>query len=128
MQIQKNLKTDSSDAKPRSNALAIAYAVKKRQKMAKGGEVEGVESEPMEMKHEMEEAPEVESMEHMPIDNIVHAIMSKRMAEGGEVEEPESMQEGMEVEDGEEVQPKKNILGRILGEVRAKHMNKGGYC
>lgn len=72
-----NVGAEMNAGKPRAQALAIAYATK-RKKMAKGGEVENEKLHP----------------HHEPgIHPIVQGIMSKKYAMGGMVDhdEPESM-------------------------------------
>lgn len=67
-----NIEAEIDAGKPEDQALAIAYAIReKRKKMSEGGEVEG-------------------EMSTDPMSDVLKEANIPEMADGGEIEEPES--------------------------------------
>lgn len=141
-----NVGAEMDSGRPQKQALAIAYAVKRRnaKKMAKGGMVDDKEDESYSMNHS------IDSHE------LARTILQK-LAEGGEVEghemgdeQPDDlagdendemfsdeadgefdkmhMSEGGEVnpklEAADERYPKKKILSGLMDRIRMKHMGR----
>lgn len=97
-----NVAAEENAGKPQKQALAIAYAVKKRmaQKKAMGGVINPI------MKENYDHGGEVDEDKHLSPKDMVHVIMLKRMSKGGVVEgetdlqEPEPMRAD-HIDDGE---------------------------
>lgn len=85
-----NVKEEMKSGKPQDQSLAIAYSIKRKSKMAKGGKV----MQPKRDDHRYDD----EMMDEERPSSIAHAIMRKRqeekmMAEGGMVDLDENSEE-----------------------------------
>lgn len=142
--FKENFKTETDAGKPMKNSLAIAYAMKKR-KMAKGGMVE--ENEKLHPEHEPMDQGRAASIVHAIM------ASKKGYAHGGMVEEDEhdssedqaeesshaddtfltgehdvdDSPDGMEMSEigGDEDEDKeKNMMSRIMGQLRSRGMGR----
>lgn len=96
--FEENVETEEEAGKPRDQALAIAYSIRRRHKAA-GGMVDGY------AKGGQVENEKLHAAEHEPVGmrsahDIVHMIMRKRQG----AQPPEYMDEGGQVDDGLEVE------------------------
>ena len=135
--VSANIKTEMAAGKPQKQALAIAYAVKRKaQKKAHGGVIQGDMGDCYADGGKVKEMVASESMHP-----IVRDIMMKRMAAGGMIEDHDSMDQMMADDDGiddlfsldhfadggmmeepkiDHAEKRKNMMHGIMAKVRAR--------